>query len=189
MRTWNRVIGVVLSCVTATAVSVGTGGTAHAQIVNPSGYTHLKVGDSGQCLMANADTGAVQQWRCLNAASEEWRTIPVSPTGGSPTHFLLANHWTTMCMAVPNWPVNGTLVVQAPCDAGDVRQHWRAHYLAGDGFSTSYHIQSLQGALCLDKPDGDNSEGLQMQMWACASMEPNWNPFFDFHYEQWWRFV
>ncbi len=186
----RKIGGLLLSGVMAAVVTVGLGGTAHATITNPTGYTHMKVGDSGKCLMADADTGAVEEWRCLNAASEEWQVVPVTEAGHP--YIILVSHWTNQCMSVPSWPVNGTKVVQAPCDATDVREYWREDYLNNGGPSEdgpNYHIVSLQGALCLDKPDGDNSDGLQMQTWACASQDPNWNPFFDYHYEQWWSFI
>ncbi|MCM2416540.1 RICIN domain-containing protein [Streptomyces sp. RKAG293] len=96
---------------------------------------------------------------------------------------MLANHWTTQCMAVASWPDNGTPVVMAPCDVNDVRQYWRWERMA----ASDDHIRSLQGALCLDKLEGNNTEGLQLQMWSCDEIQGNGNPFQDYHYEQLWH--
>ena len=180
----------MLALATTTVVGVGFGGVAYAEINNPPGYVHLKNLESGQCLMANAETGAAQQWRCLNATSEEWASIPVELIPGEGNkYFMLASHWTTMCLAVPNIPVNGTKVVQAACNVDDTRQYWQSRYLGQDFAGARYHIRSLQGALCLEKPDGNSTQGTQLQMRACASQEPHWDPTFDYHREQWWSFI
>jgi hypothetical protein len=99
---------------------------------------------------------------------------------------MLVNHWTGQCMAVPSWPVNGTAVVQAVCDQNDVRQYWRVKQICAK--DPCYHIISLQGALCLDKPDGNDNQGVHLQTWACAP-ETTSIPFSDRHEEQIWRYL
>ena len=95
---------------------------------------------------------------CLNAPSEQWKRIRVSIAGG--TYYLYQSNWTFSCMAVPNWPEDGTPVVQAPCDTNDVRQFWRER----DSF-----IQSLQGALCVTAPFSERKVlGLRLEMRNCS---------------------
>jgi hypothetical protein len=130
MRHLRSITRLMLTCVAATVVGIVATGTAHAEIVNTPGYLHLKVGDGGQCLAANIYTGAVEQQPCLNTLTEEWSEIPA---GVIPGQVMLGNRWTGLCMAVPNSPVNGTKVVQAQCDVGDVRQYWVFRYLESSG--------------------------------------------------------
>jgi Ricin-type beta-trefoil lectin domain-like len=193
MAKLRRLIGVTLAgMVAAAATLAGSSGAAYATITNPPGYEHVKVSESGKCLMADADTGAVEVWRCLNTASEEWHKIPVWLNGEPfPTHFMLESHWTSLCMAAASQPANGVKVVQAPCDIGDTRQYWQRVYLDVNPTNTdnpAYHIVTLNNGLCLDKPDGKESDGVQLQVWGCGGTNPHWNPIFDYHYEQWWYF-
>jgi hypothetical protein len=186
----RKVASLLLACLTTTGVSVGMAGPASAGIVNSPGYKHVKVLESGQCLLADAETMAVRVWTCLNTQSEEWYSIAVAWDGsGTPSHTVYQNHLTGLCMAVPSWPVNGTTVVLAPCDLNDVRQYWRLRVVTEHDGRNVYHVQSLQGAQCLDKPDGNNSPGVQLQMWTCRPIESDWNPFRDFHREQWFTFI
>ena len=186
MKSRRRLIGLAVIAIITAVTSVVTGEAAHATINNPPGYTHFQVWESGLCLTLNADTGAMVGWRCLNAASEEWHLVPVSAVGGPITHTMLVNHWTGQCMAVPNWPVNGTGVVQAVCNENDVRQYWHIKQICRN--EDCYHIRSLQGALCLNKPDGNNTQGVNLQMWTCAP-ETVTLPFQDRHDEAIWRLV
>jgi len=107
--------------------------------------------------------------------------VPVSGT----SFFLLTSHWTTQCMAVPGYPSNGTGVVQLPCNINDSRQYWSLEDMPGDG----WHVVGLQGGLCLDKDQGNGTQGLQIQMWKCNSIPSDWNPFDDQHFEQYWHFI
>jgi len=194
MRRRRKLIGPVLSCLMATGIAVGPASPAHAEVHNPQGYMHLKNFEGRSCMMADGNTAAVQQWRCLNAPSEEWAQVPVSISGGGTTHFLFASHWTTMCAAVPGYPASGTKVVQLPCDVNDVRQYWLPEFLRNVGVGEVgivYRFRSLLGSLCLEIPDGNGTQGVQLQVRGCASQDPGFDPLgtFDYHREQWWYYV
>ena len=197
MRYRRKMLSFALALVTGAGAAIGVAGTAHADVYsniwNTPGYTHLMngewAGSEPRCLYADADTGNAEIWRCLNARSEEWLKIPLSVAGNN--YFLLQSNWTTLCMAVPSWPVNGTPVIQAPCDANDVRQYWFQIYKNNNStvsytYDDNYHIVSLQGALCLDKPEGNTTQGLQLQMWTCANPSTD---FGDQHAEQLWQIL
>jgi hypothetical protein len=166
MSNRRTTIRLTLSLLMALALGVGVEGTAHAAISDPPGFTHLPNIGSQMCAMADADTGNVAQWQCLNAHSEQWKRIPQFIAGGP--YYQYQSNWTFLCMAVPNWPVEGTGVVQAPCDASDVRQYWRERDVPK--FQSRFFIDSLQGALCLTVPDGSHRQGLQLEMWGCRGL-------------------
>jgi hypothetical protein len=190
---------VVLAAMTGVVV---TAAPSEASIQNPPGFVHWKVQESGKCMTLNGDTGYMMVWRCLNAPSEEWSWTTVSVAGGF--YAMLSNHWTGQCLAVPNWPVNGTPLVQAPCDVNDVRQYWRLDIISRAPVEISEcgrvalpipdinwppspfcrHFMSLQGALCIDKPKGSNSDGVYLRMWTCAGSSSRWPE--DGHSEQVW---
>jgi len=197
VRYRRKTISILLVLVAAIGVELAATGSAYADIYsnihNPPGYTHLMngewAGSEPRCLFADADTSNAEVWRCLNAPSEEWLRIPVSVAGND--YDLFQSNWTSLCMAVPSWPVNGTPVIQAPCDGNDVRQYWRTVYKNNNSSPSNpdddnFHIISLQGALCLDKPEGNTTPGLQLQTWACANPATDLG---DQHAEQWWKFL
>ena len=172
----------------AVLVSLVAAAPAQADIHNPPGYTHLKVTESGQCLELDNFVGAIQQWTCVNAASEEWRTIGVSAVGGPITHILIVSHLTSECLAVPFTPTNGTRLVMLPCDVNDVRQFWNTLVMTNPGEDrATYHVISLLSALCLAGPDHNSTVGAPVAMRTCG--DRNTHTIGDNHEEQWWDFV
>lgn len=182
----RKIVGIVLTVGMVAAVSIGYTGTANATIVNDPGYKHVHNGLSGQCLMGDPETMQVQQWRCVNAPSEEWQQVPVSIPGIGGVGYLLVNEWISQCMALPNWPVNGTKIIMAPCNALDARQYWTNISTQENPF---YRIISGQGSqtMCVDKPLEADNQGLQMQVWACAPQDSGLNPFFNYNTQQYWN--
>jgi hypothetical protein len=158
------------------AAGIVSTGAARAEIIDQHGYHYQNQADDQQCLLGDSGTATVQQYRCLNALSEEWRPIGVALYPGGPLDYVeLNNVLTDQCMAVPSWPVNGTKVILAPCDAQNVRLFWRRvndNGILGGGVT---HLVSFQGALCLDKPRGNTVQGAQIQTWACnGSDQQTW---------------
>lgn len=181
MRNRRRLINLAVVALVVVAMNVVSAGTAQASINNSPGYTHFVEGDTGLCLTLDADAGTMVGWRCLNAASEEWGLVHI----GATTSYMFVNHWTDQCMAVPGAPVNGTQVVEAPCDVSDVRQYWYPKQICGT--ITCYHFISVLGGLCLDKPEGEGNNGVPLQMWNCAPETTSF-PFADRHDEQIWQY-
>ena len=188
MRRQGRRFTLVLLCAVATVL--GVGGTASAETGRPTPDQQLKNWDNGQCLAANLRDLRVQQNPCTQISLQQWSRIPVSAVGGGPlNYFLLSNRAGNNCMAVSGQVVNNTKIVLKPCNADDGSQIWQQLLRYPDhGDGTAWHIVSLQGALCLDKPQGDNTPGVQIQVRQCASIPSDWNPFDDQHFEQWWTF-
>lgn len=188
MKFRRKMAGLSLSCAMAAALSVGAAGAAHASIHNDNGTIHWENAvDDQQCLMNDPGTGYVEAWRCLNAPSEEW-TATGSP--GGPVNMV--NYWTDDCMAVPEYPVNGTALTEVPCNAGDAKQLWRMEPVEVFNGTHYYRFHSvLNGYMCLDKPKGVNGDGTHIQMWTCASQDnPDpLDPFFNYHKEQYWGAV
>jgi hypothetical protein len=185
MKSRLRLIRYAVVALVVMAVNVVSAGGAQASIINSPGYHHFAEGDTGLCLTLDADTATMVGWRCLNAASEEWGFVSVIPRAGSPTYYMFVNHWTDQCMAVPGVPVNGTPVVEVPCNPLDVRQAWYMKQICDS--TICYHVSSYTGALCLDKPEGDGTDGVRLQMWNCAAEDVSL-PFADRHDEQIWRY-
>lgn len=157
--------GLSLSCAMAAVVSLGTGGTANASVVDPVPYQHVFGFGTGQCLMGDSDTGYVVVYRCENTETEQWNLLTGKNDGT-----LFANRWTNECMAVQSWPVNGTKIVMKPCDLNDASQYWTVNFFISDQYVTDYHIESLTGALCMDRPNESTADGTPVQTWTCASV-------------------
>lgn len=184
MRNRRKLLDLILVGAMTAALGIGSAGAANATVVDDPGYIHVKNGLSGKCLLGDLGTGQVQQYRCENTATEEWSVVSVLvPAVGNGVMF--ANKWTSQCMAVPGWPSNGTKIVEMPCNASDARQLWDEVPTQTAGF---YRIFSFQGSqtMCLDKPTEADNDGLQIQTWVCADQDPDWNPFFNYHTEQYW---
>jgi hypothetical protein len=144
---------------------------------------------SDGCLTTNPGVIGVVQTACADRTNQRWVAIPVpSPISGSLVENLLVSEATSQCLAVLDYPVNGTPIVVAPCDVNNAREFWQKDLRYGTEPYAEYHLIVAQGGLCLDKPEGNSSQGLQIQAWTCAPFPPgDWNPFHDQHFEQWWR--
>jgi hypothetical protein len=133
---------------------------ASATINDSPGYVHLMVLASRKCV----DVGPpVEQWRCLNTFNEEFQ-LSLTSNGG----YLLINHASGLCLAQADSSANGTPVVQEPCNQQDYAQKWD-WFLLGYQRSIGYYYQLVNESFsqCLDLENGNQSDGVPMQVWDC----------------------
>ncbi|KAJ7035158.1 ricin B lectin domain-containing protein [Mycena alexandri] len=96
------------------------------------------------------DGNVVQIWGCSHGPNQRWTLT----TGASET----ITHWTsnTTCLTAPT-NANGGEVVVAPCD-GSASQLW----------TEIGPTIVVYGNMCLDVPNGNTTDGVKLQIWACT---------------------
>ena len=151
---------------------------ASASINDSPGYNHLRNEASGKCIDAsypdaNHATDFAQQWRCLNTFFEEWQLRDQLNN-----NWEIVNHATGECLTQEASHANGTPVVLAPC-AQLPSQTWHRTILGYDRDNLQMNtFLNLSSGQCLDLENGDASDGVPMQVWACNPNTNNqrWTP-------------
>ena len=143
---------------------------ASASIHDSPGFTHLQNTGSGKCIDAT-DQGPVQ-WRCLNTFNEEWQVRDLLND-----NWELSAHSSGQCLTQEASHVNGTPVVLAPCLLLP-SQTWHIIDLGSINHKDVVMFLNLSSGQCLDLENGDTSDGVPMQVWACNSSTNNqrWQP-------------
>jgi hypothetical protein len=142
---------------------------ASASIHNTPGYVHLMNAGSEKCIDAT-DAGAVQ-WRCLNTTLEEWQFQDV----GSGVLYQIVNSNNGECLTAEDINVNGAMVFEAACSPEDniaKSQAWVLSNRGTNSFGPYFSLVNMAFKGCLDLENGDTSDGVPMQIWAC---NPNTN--------------
>jgi hypothetical protein len=157
----------------ATAMTVGSlalgAAPASASIINSPGYNHIQNEGSGKCI----DVGPpVEQLRCLNTFNEEWLL-----SDQLNNNWEIVSHTNGQCLTQEDSHANGTPVVAEPC-AQLPSQTWHLIDLGTNNNKEIVQWLNLSSGQCLDLENGNTSDGVPMQVWACNSTTKNqrWQP-------------
>jgi hypothetical protein len=174
----------ILSIATASMLSLGLGGVAHATPQTSGTYERLFTPlEKGYCV-TSSDNVTVVLHRCQGTSPEEWYSTTVMDGGF--VRWMFRRTGTDSCMAVPSSSGgNGSAVILATCNTLDNRQYWSDSYsnLRSDVPSSP----DLRGVLrsnraigkCLDVENGQAFDGLPLQMWDCNFNTKN-QAFYEF---------
>jgi hypothetical protein len=89
--------------------------------------------------------------------------------GGVAPPSLIVNYGSGLCLDVPGLSTDdGVLIQQYALNYGD-NQHWQIQSATPDPLAadSKFTITSINSSKCLDIPDGDNADGIQLQQFRC----------------------
>src|SRR5690349_11119050 len=162
---------------------------ASASIHNTPGYFHIANVHSGKCVDAFDPGGntnfpgflLTQQWRCLNTPFEEWKFVPYDDPNGRTDLFQIVNNQTGQCLEIfgprngDQGAENGDPVGLNSCDPGfyGFLQAWSFGSGTQPPSGSPFQLVNPWSGSCLDLENGDTSDGVVMQVWACNAGTSN----------------
>lgn len=115
---------------------------------------------------------AIQSYSCNGTAAQSWTFVPVA--GPVANLYEIIPDISHACLVLAgNSPKNGTKMTQWRCPAiPQPGQMWQLFQVG-----VNVQVTSFSSGRCLDVPNGDSSNGRQLQQWDCDRGNPNqlWN--------------
>jgi hypothetical protein len=171
-----------IAAAAAAAVTMWSGGTAHAQTATWGEIRPVANGIivqplfTPECLALNAGDGfyndhtRVFQWNCNGHDDQQWETLSAGSAANGHALYQVVNKQSGKCMEFRDSTFsNGNQIDQITCGTGGAKELWEIPYAYNSNYHEMHPYLSIVTGIrmCLDVRGGLPYDGTMVELWTC----------------------